>query len=223
MFAAVQSVTRTGRAVRMPPAERRAAIVAATLPLVLRHGAAVSTRQIAEAAGVAEGTIFRVFPDKEALMCAVTEAAFDPTPTLTRMAAIDRGLPLRERLVAAAAIVQEKLAGAFALIDALGLTGPPPHRADRPARGGPTGMNDALHAALTDVVGDDRDRLTVPVAHFAHVLRLLVFSGTHPKLTDGRPLSAAEVVGILLDGMARPEPRVHRPPSHHPAPEELDD
>ena len=37
-------------------------------------------------------------------------------------------------------------------------------------------------------------------------------------MADGRPLSAAEVVGILLDGMTRPDPH-----PHHTAPEELDD
>ncbi|MCO1653612.1 TetR/AcrR family transcriptional regulator [Pseudonocardia sp. S2-4] len=207
----------------MPPAERRAAIVAATLPLVLSHGAAVSTRQIAEAAGIAEGTIFRVFPDKEALMCAVTAAAFDPAPSLRRLAGIDRALPLRERLVAAAAILQEGVSGAIALIDALGLTGPPPQRDGRQARGGHTGRNDAFRAAVVDLIGADAHRLTVPAAHFAHVLNLLVFSGTHPKMTDGRPLAPAEVVGILLDGTLRPGSREPDPHHHHTAPEELDD
>jgi hypothetical protein len=36
------------------------------------------------------------------------------------------------------------------------------------------------------------------------VLRLLVFSGTHPRITDGRPLAARDVVGVLLDGLGRP-------------------
>jgi AcrR family transcriptional regulator len=189
----------------MPPAERRAAIVAATLPLVLAHGAAVSTRQIAEAAGVAEGTIFRVFGDKDALMCAVIAEAFDPHPTLRELAAVDRTLALRPRLVAAAEILQQRLSGAFALIDALGLVGPPPHAGGEQGRTpGPAPMNDAFRAALVDLIGPDHTRLRVPAAEFAHVLRLLLFSGTHPKISDGRPLSAADVVATLLDGLGRP-------------------
>ena len=46
----------------------------ATLPLLRAHGLSITTRQIAEAAGVAEGTIFGVFPDKEALLQAVQDA-----------------------------------------------------------------------------------------------------------------------------------------------------
>jgi AcrR family transcriptional regulator len=216
--------TRTGRATRMPPAERRAAIVAATLPLVLEHGAAVSTRQIAEAAGVAEGTIFRVFADKEALMCAVIAEAFDPAPTLRRLGEIDRSLPLRERLVALTEVLQERISGVFALIDALQLTGPP-DKADRDGERGPAATNRAVSAAMVDLIGPDADRLAVPVEEFGHVLRLLMFSGTHPVISDGRPLPAERIVSVLLDGLARPAPHpcpsrtAARSPAH---PEELE-
>ena len=46
--------------------DRRAAIVEAALPLLIEHGANVTTSQIAAAAGIAEGTVFRAFGDKNA-------------------------------------------------------------------------------------------------------------------------------------------------------------
>ena len=59
--------TGRGRA-RWRPTSAGAPIVDAVVPLLLEHGGDVTTRQIAEAAGIAEGTIFRVFPDKAALL-----------------------------------------------------------------------------------------------------------------------------------------------------------
>jgi AcrR family transcriptional regulator len=73
---AIEEVPRTQkRASALPPGERRSMIVQATLPLLLEHGEMVTTRQIADAAGIAEGTIFRVFADKDELIAAVLDAA----------------------------------------------------------------------------------------------------------------------------------------------------
>src|SRR3954453_20774541 len=91
----------SGRAAALPPAERREALIAATLPLVLEHGTDISTRLIAEAAGVAEGTIFRVFPSKDDLIEAVVSSAFDPSSLVEAIGRLDRSLPLADRLVAA--------------------------------------------------------------------------------------------------------------------------
>ncbi|GAA3236418.1 hypothetical protein GCM10017691_34610 [Pseudonocardia petroleophila] len=192
------TTARTGRARRLAPEARRRALVEATLPLVLRHGAAVSTRQIAMAAGVAEGTIFSVFPHKEALMRAVTAAALDPGATLRELGDVDRSLPLRARLVAAVEILQSRLTGVFGLLDALGMHRPPDdEECEHPA---PSTMNDAFRAAVADLVGPDARTLRVPPEELAHVLRLLVFSGTHPRICDGSPLSAEQIVTVLLDG-----------------------
>jgi AcrR family transcriptional regulator len=197
----------------MAPAARRAAILDAARPLVMRYGSAVTTRQIAEAAGIAEGTIFRVFPDKESVVQAVVTEVFDPEPTLRELAAVDRGLPLRERLVAAVAVLQGRLSQVFGLLDALGWVRPPePDEAGRRPHP-PAGINDAFRAATVDIVGRDEPTLRVPAAELAHVLRLLVFSGTHPMISDGRPLTPEQIVTILLDGLRLPTQPASVPPS----------
>jgi AcrR family transcriptional regulator len=200
----VTMAVRTERARRMPPAERREALINATLPLVLWHGPGVTTRQIAEAADVAEGTIFRVFDGKEALIQAVTERAFDPAPALAEIAAIDAACPLRARLVAVVAILQGRLGTVFALIHALGMQRPP--KEHRP----PRIMNDEFREAIVELIGDDRTQLRVPPLEAAATLRMLVFSATHPFINDGNQLTPEQIVGILLDGLLLREEGVRR-------------
>jgi AcrR family transcriptional regulator len=52
--------------------------MAVTEKLLVERGKDVSTREIAEAAGIAEGTIFRVFATKDAIIDAIFADAFDP-------------------------------------------------------------------------------------------------------------------------------------------------
>ena len=106
------------RAAAMPLEERRSAIVAATLPLFLEQGPGLTTREIAQAAGIAEGTIFRVFDDKTALLDAVIEAALDPAPTEAALRAIDADLPLDDRLVAAVDILRLRVEHVFRVMSA---------------------------------------------------------------------------------------------------------
>src|SRR3954466_3360193 len=105
----MSAVTTRRRAAALPLDERRSMIIEATIPLLLQHGEMVTTRQIADAAGIAEGTIFRAFSDKDELLAAVIDAALDPAPLELALATIDRGLPLAETVTRAAELAQRRV------------------------------------------------------------------------------------------------------------------
>jgi AcrR family transcriptional regulator len=170
------------RAAALPPEERREALIAATLPLVLEHGTDVSTRLIAEAAGVAEGTIFRVFPSKDDLVEAVVASAYDPSLLVDSLARIDRTAPLTVRLVAAVELVQRRLQRISHLVSALAAHRPQPE-------------------ALALLVEPDRDLLRCSPQEVARRLRLVTLGLSHPRLVDADPLPAEEIVSMLLDGL----------------------
>jgi AcrR family transcriptional regulator len=198
----------SGRAAPLAPAERRATIVAATLPLLRIHGNAVTTKQIAEASGIGEGTIFRVFADKAALIDATLEAAFDPAPVLAELSAIDPAQSLESRLLAAIGILQRRLHSVLELMMALGLTAPPGGERRRLTPN--TTVRDsqvAIVNALEQLIEPDRWRLRICPGRVARAVRLLTFAGTHPGITDEQPMSSEEIVAVLLHGILnRPEP-----------------
>jgi AcrR family transcriptional regulator len=186
------------RAPRMAPEDRREMLIAATTPLVARHGPQVTTRQIAEAAGVAEGTIFRVFPDKDALVRAALARAIDADPVLADLAAIDMRLPLRFRMLAVVAILQQRLRTVFSLMTTVGAHAPAEVVAEH--RAAARSRHAMIMERVARILEPDRERLRWPVPEVARVLWLLTFSASHPLIAEGQPLTADEITDVVLDG-----------------------
>jgi AcrR family transcriptional regulator len=172
----------------MPADERRAAIVQATLPLLATHGETVTTRQIAEAACVAEGTIFRVFHDKDELLLATLDVALDQGPSEAAYAAIDSSVEFEQQLVVAVDIIQRRIVDVWAVVSNLG-----PKLREQASR--PLTDSDALIALFQP----EQDRLTVSPRAAARMLRALTLAVTHPMLAEA-PMTAEQIVEQFLHG-----------------------
>src|SRR3569833_2946229 len=195
------------RAAALPPEERREALIAATLPLVLEHGTDVSARLIAEAAGVAEGTIFRVFPSKADLVEAVLASAPDPSTVIDATRGLDRTAPLEQRLVSAVELMQSRGRRIAGLMHAFAAHGSLPHREHDRDRGWRVRASEArVVDALALLVEPDREQLRCSPQETARRLRLITLALSSPRLVDSDPLPPDEIVSLLLDGLRRRDP-----------------
>lgn len=226
---------------RLTPDDRRAAIVEATVPLLTTHGVGVTTRQIAEAAGVAEGTLFRVFDDKHVILVAALARALDPEPVVEQVARIDAARPLDavlREVVEVVASRSQEIRGVMAVAHELrraaaerspnGIPMGPVDHDDPAVRADLERPGSLLHAAhqLRSRAGHTPDRIIAAIAEAlaghrhelrrepvvcARILFSIVASSFHDPLGPAEQLTADEVVDMFLDGL-------RAGPSAHPSP-----
>jgi AcrR family transcriptional regulator len=185
----------------MSPEQRREMIVRTALPLVAEHGTAVTTGQIARAAGIGEATIFRVFADKEELLDACVAEATRTDHVLAEITAIPLDVPLPARLADASAAIEAYLARMGMVIGALHATGRRPRRPPHPE----SGQDDRAaamtrtRAALAELFEPDRDRLRLPPEQLASLFMGLMFARARPPAGPEGP-SVEDCLDVFLHG-----------------------
>ncbi len=211
----------------MAPDDRRAAILEAVVPLLRERGAAVTTRELAAAAGVAEGTLFRVFPDKGTLVRAAVERALDPVDLVAQIRAIPASRALRPALTEAVRLMQDRAGQVVDLIFVAHHAPDGEHRPDggrRPGagHGAPPHGHRPHHGSVEPVVDAIAELLAAHAAELrlapldsARILMGLVLSTRRPGAWgSGLNLSADELVAVALDGLAHHAPDGHTSANH---------
>jgi len=188
--------------------DRRREIVEAVIPLLVEQGSAVTTREMAEAAGIAEGTIFGVFPTKIALIHEAVKVSMDPAPVRRALAEIYPAATLEVQLAEAARILLEHFDRVTVLVGVL-------RTLPTPATGPPAGArryvaesHAAVLAALTDLFGRHEDRLRIEPSRAAAAFQGLIFARLQPLVAPEEKLTIEEIVAILLSGVADPVEQV---------------
>lgn len=178
---------RGGRAAPLPPSARRAAIVDAVVPLILRNGEMPTSRHIAAAAEVSEGTIFNVFDDKTDLLQAVVAAVLDPTRFEATIDGANRDQPFPDQLIFAIAEIQRRVVDVWRVLSIV------PHEPLEPKRWEPS-------PAITALLDRSDLALKFSPRRAAEVLRSLTLALTHPLMCDG-PVEPSVIADIFLNGV----------------------
>jgi AcrR family transcriptional regulator len=207
------------RATALSPDDRRKAILDAVVPLLVERGGDVTTKEIAQAAGIAEGTIFRVFPDKATLLFAAAEEAINPAGGQEAFEAAMAGCAdLRERIVVAAERVLDRMRMTMAVMGAVRpYLAAQFHEAHTKKKqvpfGPPEFMLQAqrdLHDRLTGLFAPYADELAVTPETAALALRSLTFGAARPEWGMKPALTPDEIADIVLDGVrTRHDPGSH--------------
>lgn len=194
-------VARSRRAEPLPPDERRRKIAEAVAPLLIERGAAVTTKELAERAGVAEGTLFSVFPDKRSLIEGAIAVHMDPAPLEADIAGIDRDRDLVSQVAAAMHLISDRTDEVVALVVVLHtLVGHEPKPADSGARSSMLNWSETIRSAVTELLSEHPDELRIPPDRVAAALLGLVVAARRPFAGRRDILSVDEIVDVVLFG-----------------------
>jgi AcrR family transcriptional regulator len=180
------------------------------IPLLVERGSEVTTKEIARAAGIAEGTIFRVFADKRSLFLAAAEEAMNPVGGEQAFdAALADVTDLRKGVIVVTNRVLDRMRLTMSVMMAvrpqlIAAFHEEKDAGRKPEMGPPAFVlkaQDDLHRRLTRLFAPYADRLAVDPATAAIALRSLIFGAHRPELGMSPALTADQIADLLLGGV----------------------
>lgn len=189
------------RAAPLSPDDRRRALIAATRPLLAEFGPDVSTRRIAEAAGVAEGTIFRVFETKQALIEAVILDSLTPHALVAAIEAVpetDDLITLVRDLLTVLRDDMERNRVLYSLA-----TRPEIVAHMKASRTSPAERGQATGTAVARRLAPFVDQLTIPLPKAAGVVSSMAFVASSMLPSIVRFDDLDDLTNVLLHGISK--------------------
>lgn len=181
------------RAAPMAVQERREWIAVEAIPLFVEYGASVTSKQLAEYLGIAEGTIFRAFADKEALVKAVVEAFFVQTHETVTADLLVNQAGLRDTLLTIIRTTREFSRGVFRMLSLLDhdeVHDVIKHQDNRC-------FEDTVKQALSPYA----EQLNLPADRLGALIKLVVVAASAPRLSASVPLDDEEILNFILYGI----------------------
>lgn len=182
------------RAQPMSPDARRAMIAQQAVPLFLEHGAGLTTRQLAEHLGIAEGTIFRAFGDKDSLVKAAVQTFFEQGRERMAEGIVDPSLPLEEKVAVVVSGARTWMRSMFRMLSLVDRSEVPALMSNR--------RDDAYLAAIATAFAPDADELRIPSERLGSVMRIANIAATAARFDEHAALSDDELVDFILYGIA---------------------
>jgi AcrR family transcriptional regulator len=147
---------------------------------------------MAEAAGIAEGTLFRAFGDKESLIAAAIERYFDPEPFRNKLRGIDPDDSTEDKVRQFVSIFLERFQGVVGFMSTMAIEPPQPPSDEDVRKSSWYGLIDQIFRP---------GELAVPKETFAFFVRLVAFGNAIPAFTGPNTFTADQLSDLILRGV----------------------
>ncbi len=203
------------RARRLAPEQRRAALLDAATELFIVQGPNFTTADLATAAGVSEGTIFRYFTDKSTLVAECRRCAIGLDELVPEIGAAAELPTFREQVLAASRLLNDRILQMIRVVSDGGVARPPDDAGE---------IAEQLVAALAPIfdglsggapAGRPADGLQPE--QLANMLIGMLISNTFLcEKTSTDPVPVERLVDLFLHGIDHHDPDHHDPDHHDP-------